>query len=346
MPSIPTPIAGRFYRFVAPACTVLLVAACASPEASAPDASELPSPTSAGGVPRDYQQVLAELAPGPGSGALALVQTPEMTWRGASGNASPDRLAEAGDRFGIASTTKTFVATVVLQLVGEGRLALDDVVESVLPGQVDGGERITIRQLLNHTSGIGGPVGRHHYANENYVILGHIVEMVTGAPLEIVVRDRILAPLDLENTTFGSASVGTEASKSPPWLGSEVFAPIGPVAGAQGMVSTADDLATFFKALLRGELLGEAELSEMLRTVEGGFDTVAGQIPAPYRAGLGMFELELPCGSPWGHGGDSEGYSNRVLVSRDGATIVVVAQNARNFPGVNSRAAEMYCLEG
>jgi D-alanyl-D-alanine carboxypeptidase len=68
--------------------------------------------------------------------------------------ASARRAARPSDRFRIGSVTKSFVATVVLQLVGEGRLGLDDPLERWLPGAVPGGERITIRQLLNHTSGL------------------------------------------------------------------------------------------------------------------------------------------------------------------------------------------------
>src|SRR5205814_8415107 len=60
----------------------------------------------------------------------------------------------AGDRFRIASLTKTYVATVVLQLVGEGKLSLADSTERFLPGLVPNGSRITIRELLNHTSGL------------------------------------------------------------------------------------------------------------------------------------------------------------------------------------------------
>jgi D-alanyl-D-alanine carboxypeptidase len=60
----------------------------------------------------------------------------------------------ARDRFRVASVTKTFVATVVLQLVGEGRLGLGDTVERWLPGLVPNGEHITVRELLNHTSGL------------------------------------------------------------------------------------------------------------------------------------------------------------------------------------------------
>src|SRR5690348_6921627 len=58
------------------------------------------------------------------------------------------------DRFRVASLAKTYTATVVLQLVGEGKLRLTDTVERWLPGLVPGGDKINIRQLLNHTSGL------------------------------------------------------------------------------------------------------------------------------------------------------------------------------------------------
>jgi D-alanyl-D-alanine carboxypeptidase len=60
----------------------------------------------------------------------------------------------ARDHFKVASLTKTYTATVVLQLVGEGKLSLDDSVQRRLPGVVPDGSKITIRQLLNHTSGL------------------------------------------------------------------------------------------------------------------------------------------------------------------------------------------------
>jgi CubicO group peptidase (beta-lactamase class C family) len=71
-----------------------------------------------------------------------------------AGDLRANRPARAGDRFRVGSVTKSFVATVVLQLVGEGRLSLDDTLERWLPGLVPNGEQITVRQLLNHTSGL------------------------------------------------------------------------------------------------------------------------------------------------------------------------------------------------
>nr|WP_223245185.1 serine hydrolase domain-containing protein [Streptomyces sp. CBMA156] len=77
-------------------------------------------------------------------------------WKGAAGTAddATGAPASATGRFRIGSVTKTFVSTVVLQLVAEGRLGLDDPVERLLPGAVPNGENITLRRLLNHTSGL------------------------------------------------------------------------------------------------------------------------------------------------------------------------------------------------
>ncbi|MFF1867772.1 serine hydrolase domain-containing protein [Streptomyces sp. CB03911] len=91
------------------------------------------------------------------SAALGEVRDQGRTvWRGAAGQADLDTGAAArtDGRFRIGSVTKTFVATVVLQLVAEGKVELDAPIERYLPGSVRGGQGITVRQLLNHTSGL------------------------------------------------------------------------------------------------------------------------------------------------------------------------------------------------
>jgi D-alanyl-D-alanine carboxypeptidase len=343
----------RFNRAIAAAWTlaaVTVVSACGAPASKSPAGSPLarsvqPSPSPV--QPEDLQGWLDQLAQSTG-GAVALVRSREETWRGASGDAADGRPAEPGDRFSIASTTKTFVATVVLQLVGEGRLSLDDNAESLMPDGVLQLEGITVRQLLNHTSGIGTnspPGAKHSYSNTNYAILGEIVEQVTGNPLEMEVLDRIFRPLGLADSSYGSASVGTDPDDLPAWLGAPAGS--GEPASSGGIVSTTADLATFFEALLGGELLGEDELSEMLRTVDTSGDPLAARgAENSAGAGLGIFRLDLDCGSAWGHGGDliGPGYSNQVLVSRDGSSIVIVAQNRMGWPRANATAIAMYCL--
>lgn len=143
----------------------------------------------------------------------------------------------------IGSTTKTFVATVLLQLAGEERLSLDDTVDTWLPGLVRGhgndGQRVILRQLLQHTSGLPDYIGdvvpdlsaagyhvnrwttytsrqrvalamKHppsfapgrgwEYSNTNYVLAGMVIKAVTGHSWEYEVRARILRPLRLTRT--------------------------------------------------------------------------------------------------------------------------------------------------
>ncbi|MFE2722110.1 serine hydrolase domain-containing protein [Kitasatospora sp. NPDC059327] len=102
-------------------------------------------------------EVEALVRQGGSTAALAEVRDRgRVVWRGTAGTADlalgdPVR---ADSRFRTGSVTKTFVATVVLQLVGEGRIRLDDPIGHGLPGEVPGGDAITVRQLLNHTSGL------------------------------------------------------------------------------------------------------------------------------------------------------------------------------------------------
>jgi len=135
----------------------------------------------------------------------------------------------------ISSITKTFTAVVVMQLVEEGKLSLDDTVDTWFPEQPNG-DKITVRMLLSHTSGLAnfsaifgndeekwtrdwtpeeliaianeaGPVGEPgsrwaHYSNTNYTMLGLIIEKVTGNRWDYEVESRIINPLGLKNTTI------------------------------------------------------------------------------------------------------------------------------------------------
>ncbi len=294
----------------------------------------------------DLQGWLDALAPGPGIGAVALVESGGDEWRGVSGTAGDGRPPAPDDSFLIIGTTETFTATVVLQLVGEGRVALDNNVERWLPGQVENGEGVTIRQLLNHTSGLGGPQGQHHYSHDNYFFLARLVEVLTGEPLDVVLRDRIFLPLQLEHTTMTTLLTQPQIDATN-WLGAPADVTSPPVSGAGGIVSTTADLATFFGALLGGDLLGERELAEMLTTVDAMTDVASAHGAGTMaRAGLGIFSFGLPCGVAWGHGGYHQPYSNWVLASEDGSRIVAVAQNRMGFELAHATAVQMFCHSG
>src|SRR4029453_15000483 len=102
----------------------------------------------------DLERALRVL--GPSKGAVALVGTDAGTERGAFGEAEPGRPADPPARFPTQSTTKTFAATAALQLVGERPLSLQDTVGDLLPGVIRPVRPITVRQLLNHSSGLLG----------------------------------------------------------------------------------------------------------------------------------------------------------------------------------------------
>lgn len=271
-------------------------------------------------------------------------------------------------RYRIASTTKTFVATVVLQLVGEGNLSLDDKVEEHLPGVVSGGghdgSAITIRDLLQHTSGIYDynldeawnpfnaldifeerrfahyapedlvavamrhppifePGTARSYSNTNYVLVGMIIEAVTGNPWAEEVRDRIIEPLGLEQTTVGD----DPQMPDPHARGYYQFPDGGPLvdvtlldpsAGDAGgaIISTPEDVTRFLGALLSGELLAPELLAEMKDSVPEGDG----------RYGLGLGWSPLSCGGGyWRHGGAVPGYLSYEGFSEDGSHGVVLS---------------------
>jgi len=170
-------------------------------------------------APPALQQALDKLVSDGVPGAIALQRHGGQQWHAASGVADlkTKRPIRATDRFRIGSITKSFVSTVVLQLVAERRLSLDDTVQQWLPGVVPNGDAITVRALMNHTSGLYdyadvpfsvqvlrdplrtwrplqlvqravaqpplfSPGTRHSYSNTNYILLGKIIAAVNDVP--------------------------------------------------------------------------------------------------------------------------------------------------------------------
>lgn len=274
--------------------------------------------------------------------------------------------------FRIASVTKTFVATVTLQLTGENRLSLDDPVERWLPGVVTGndndGRAITVRQLLRHTGGVhddypdytsAEDFRRHrydtytperivaramshnrdfepdtgwNYSNTGYVLLGMIIERVTGNPWHEEVRNRIVRPLGLDHTYRPGTSPVLPRPHAETYQRFrddeplvDVTEQVGPgINGEAGLVSTTADLDRFFGALLGGRLLPPEQLAEMTDTVEVS-DEFERFMPGA-RAGLGLFSRRLSCGGVyWGHEGGDAGWISTVGVTADGRRSVAVS---------------------
>jgi D-alanyl-D-alanine carboxypeptidase len=252
-------------------------------------------------------------------------------------------------RFRAGGITKSFVATVVLQLVAEGRLPLD-------------GAGITVRHLLQHTSGIPDygesdrfrdlygtteaiVAMRHHsweppelldfiagqpflfepgaswaYSSTDYLVLGELIAQVTGHPYADEVERRILRPLGLRDTRLPGTDPHIDGPHLRGHLGDGVDITVfdQSFAGAAGeIVSSTSDLNRFWRALMTGELLAPPELAAMLgaRPTGHGFDY-----------GLGIAGRHLPDGTRlWGHDGGTFGYETFSWTTEDGTSQATVA---------------------
>jgi D-alanyl-D-alanine carboxypeptidase len=333
-------------------------------------------------IDRTLRLITREGAPG----AIVLLRNRIGTWRGVRGFANADTRVpiRASDRFRVGSVTKTFTAAVVLQLVDEGRVRLDDTVEQHLPGVLPYGRRVTLRRLLNHTSGIFNVAddpavqraflrnpyrtmppraevafaARHPlsfppgsdwaYSNTGYQLLGLVVERVTANAFGDEVERRIFRPLRLHSTTFEPRPqrMRLHAYVLPgagvPLPGGRRFDSTRIPGGAWAdgaIVSTLDDLATFYRALFTGELVPRPLLRTMMTLVHTN--------QRGDGAGLGVFRTSLTCGQAWGHDGSLVGYETRVRASRDGTHIVIVAVNAWGprslLRQIDSVAAHAFC---
>jgi CubicO group peptidase (beta-lactamase class C family) len=291
-------------------------------------------------------------------------------------------------QFRIASASKVFTAVVVLQLVAEGVLALDDSVDTWLPGVVSGqgndGRQITLRQLLSHTSGLfdyvadetlGAQIGsaeafaqhrfdavtqeqwlaaalqhppvfppgtRFFYSGTNYVLLGLIIEAASGRDFRAQIEHRIIAKLGLTRTYvpgYDPYLVGPHLHGFARFLQSDELLDVSDTSLRNGadtaVVSTLSDLTSFFRALMRGQLLDAPTLALMQETL--ATDDVA--FPGG-RYGLGLQWSPLSCGGGYfHHAGDTLGYSVRTGVTPDGARSAAVVLNSPIDPAATGPAA-------
>ncbi|MDT5094039.1 MAG: D-alanyl-D-alanine carboxypeptidase [Mycobacterium sp.] len=259
----------------------------------------------------------------------------------------------------IGSVTKTFTITGVLQLVDQNKVGLDDPIAKYIDG-VPHGDAITLRQLARMQSGLANytdspdfqqaffanprrpfspqqllgyafsqpttfaPGENFQYCNTNTILLGLVVEKVSGQPLPDYIHDHILSPLGMSQTSFPTTSAfgdphaqgytnqtadGKETTATdwdPSWAWS---------AGA--MISTLGDLHTWAPALATGKLLSPHVQEQRLQTVS------ALGLPPPDGYGLGIFNL-----AGWiGHNGSLPGYQSVVVYQPETQQTLVILSN-------------------
>lgn len=278
------------------------------------------------------------------------------------------------------SVGKTYVSAVAMQLVGEGRLDLDAKVSAYLGGEpwferLPNAADITVRQLMNHTSGIiryefddrfiadllaqpdkvWEPVEQlaylfdteapfaagegWDYSDTNYIVLGLIIERLTGADYYDELRRRILVPLELHNT------VPSDSRRVPGlvqgYAGAEnMFGlPDAVIEEGQfavnpqfewtggGIASTSQDLARWAKELYEGRAFDPALLPTML-------DGVPARLGRNTQYGLGVIIRQTPLGVSWGHSGFFPGYLTEMAYFPDHKIAVAVQYNSSDLPNL------------
>jgi D-alanyl-D-alanine carboxypeptidase len=333
-----------FRARVVTAVAVLLALPCAVAVAAPATATAHPP----GGAPTDadLRSALAGIVAAGATGASLRVDDGRGSVRLAAGAArlDPHEALRPGARMRVGSVTKTFVATVVLQLAGERRLRLDDTVERWLPGLVPDGGRITLRQLLNHTSGtfdvvddeaffqgvladplreytprqlvgiatahppVFAPGAGWSYSSTNYVLLGLVAERATHRSVPTLVRQRITGPLGLRDTFLPARSPDI------PGVHAHGYLPPSMTGGTYRDITRVSPTALGSGGAL---VSTPDDLRRFYRALLGGRLLRPAQLaemrtttPAwpGYGYGLGLYTRTTPCGQIWGHDGGAPGY--------------------------------------
>jgi CubicO group peptidase (beta-lactamase class C family) len=295
--------------------------------ASASPALAAAAPPEAAALPADFARQVEALvaasypADGPGA-AVVVMRGGRIVYAGGRGLADVEarRPITPDTPFRLGSIAKQFTAAVVLQLAAEGRLSLDDPLSRFFPDWPEPGARATVRQLLNHSSGlqdfskIPGWIARNRhrawttaelvalsrslppraapgqaweYNNGGYVILGAIVEQVTGKAWHEAVAERIARPLGLRTLAYAApagaaAGYTQEGGRVQPVRLSEMS-----VAGAAGgLYGSVSDLARWARALHHGRVVTVPLYREMTSPAR-----LADGSAQPYGFGLRLREI-------------------------------------------------------
>jgi D-alanyl-D-alanine carboxypeptidase len=282
-------------------------------------------------------------------------------WQGTSGVSYTGQPVTSDMKFGIASNTKLFVSTTMLMLAEDHILSLDDSLHNWLPSYPNINPDITIRQLLNHTSGIPDPIfvspwfdtiNAHptrvftpvevlgwvgaplfapgngwYYSNVNYILAGMIAENATGFHISRLIRDSILTPLGMDSTFYDvqESPLNVIAHR---WWNNVDYNDTSRVAlntagGCSGAIfSTASEMAQWYHALFSGQLLNQSSMNELT-------SFVATTSPV-MDYGLGL-DREITQGRRyWGHGGSTPGYRSKMIY--DTCMSAVVCGLTNSFP--------------
>jgi D-alanyl-D-alanine carboxypeptidase len=242
--------------------------------------------------------------------------------------------ATTSTRYRIGSITKVFTGVMTFQLIEEGKIKLSTPISDFFPGLLNG-NKITIENLLNHSSGLHNftndssylsildkkvtkadmlvkfkamsqdfePGTKHEYSNTNFVLLGYIIEAIDKDTYANSLKKRITSKIGLVNTYYGGkiSEAGKEAF-SYSWKNGwqiETETDMSIPAGAGALVSTPADLNKFISELFAGKLISATSLNQM-KTIKDGY-------------GMALFAVPFYNKSGFSHNGSIDGFQSQVI---------------------------------
>ena len=284
-------------------------------------------------------------------GSVAVLSGGEIVYRRSVGMADIEQQITNTDRtrHHIGSISKTFTAALILQLAEEGKLRLDQPLSDFYDG-FPVADDITIKRLLHHRSGLFSftddpeytswmtepksrdellelmrnyelhfePGSRTEYSNSNYLLLGFIIEDVTGMSYQDVLEARITGPLGLEDTYYGM-QISTDRNESYSYAYSDGWerkpeTDMSIPHGAGALLSTPTDVVRFAHALFNGKVLEPASLEKMTHLKDG--------------FGMGLMRYVFHDIAGFGHTGGIDGFQSNLAVFPDEDLYIAFAANA------------------
>ena len=330
---------------------------------------------------RDLKATIQTLVDNGYPGALAAKTDKDGNTVGATagkGNLSTGEAPPLDGEVRIGSNTKTFVAVVIMKMVEEGKVKLDEPIETYLPGLIKGqgvdGKKITVRQLLQHTSGLPeimlgmpdffamrndylsprdvldmaltrpaqfAPGAKFTYTNTNYIVLGLLAERVGKRPVAEQIEAKIIKPLGLKHTYMPGPGEKAFRGKHPHGYHTRDNKP-----GKLEDITEADPSW----AWAAGSMISTpSELNKFMQSIFDGSLLNQASIAEMKKSvpmgdegdvyGLGLIGHKLSCGVAWGHGGTIPGSQTDNAVGPDGAA-AVIATTAIPATNAKDTAAE------
>ena len=284
-------------------------------------------------------------------GSIAIFKNDHLVYENAIGfkNIADSIPADTQTLYKIGSITKTYTATLIMQLVENDKLQLDQKLSEFYP-QVTNADSINIEMLLKHRSGIFNftaeegylnrakestskqeildriysydsdfePGSQFQYSNSNYLLLTFILEDITNQSYQQLLQEKIVDELSLKNTYYDFPDSRTLSYvQADPW-NQEMDTDASVPRGAGSMVSTAKEVAKFYHALFNEKLISQESLQKMMKIQDG--------------YGMALVKMPFYEKTSYGHGGGIDGFQSRAAYFPESNITIAYLSNGVNYP--------------